>query len=103
MTHWYVSNNISYTETTSFSTFFNKEITMKHYEPYAGGRIDCYCDDPSHPDYDPYGINLGIPIMHAKSWSEFSDFLRGFSSDELLDFDKLYTIYGKPLDIFKDQ
>ena len=103
MLHWYVSNNIPYTETTSYSTFFNKEVTYKNYEQYAGGRIDVYCSDISHPDYDPYGTNLHIPIMRAESWNRFSDWLHTFSSDELLQFEQLHKLSDLQLDIYKDQ
>ena len=94
--HWYESNHIPYVDRTSFSTLFNREITFRDYEQYCGGRIDVYGPDLHYPD------SVYIPIMRCSSWNAFSDWLDTFSSDTILDFDQLYVLYGKPLDIFQE-
>lgn len=80
---WYEQNNIPYTEETKFSELFGKEITMKHYKQYAGGRIDCRCDNLEDPNYDRYGVELDLPIMEAESFNALSDWLFQYESEEL--------------------
>lgn len=104
--HWYENNNIPYTEITKFSKLFNKEVTYKNYEQYAGGRIDAYCSDITDKDYDPYGVNLNLPIMKAESYGRFSEWLMKFKSERLYSFEELRASFEKTnnkLEIFEEK
>lgn len=107
MLHWYETNNIPYVEREEFSTLFNKPIMYKSYEQYAGGRIDCYCTDSEDLDYDPYGVELELPIMKADSFNRFSEWLHKFKSKKLHTFAELKQMYedtsGNILDVARAQ
>lgn len=104
---WYEENNIPFVEVKRFSTLFDKEIVSKNYEPWFGGRIDCYCDNPEDPDYDHYHPELGLPIMDAESYHRFSTFLDKFKSCKLMTFRELKEqfeeVNGFNLNIHKSQ
>ena len=107
MMHWYERSKIPYTMKTSYSKLFEKEITVKVYQDdYAGGRIDCYCSNPDDPDFNPYGEELGLPIMKLKSYGLFSEFLDGFHSSSLMSFEELKELYEEryeKLEIWEDE
>jgi len=93
MMHWYETNNIPFVEIETYSSFFKKEIKYKHYEQYAGGRIDCHCSNIEDPDYDHYGQELGLPIMEAESYANFSQFLDTIRTSTLLTTRELVELY----------
>lgn len=103
---WYENNNISYEEKTFFSKLLDKEITVKRYNPeYAGGRIDCRCDNPEDEHYDHYGAELHLPIMKVESFNLLSDWLMNYTS-ERLDINVLKTFEketGHKLALFKGE
>lgn len=114
MLHWYESNNIPYTLSEGYYSEFLKEENgeprwiepYKTYEQYAGGRIDCYCNDPEDPDFDHYGRETGLPIMEAKIYQEFSDWLDDVVTERFQEFDDLKEMYenetGKKLILFRE-
>ena len=87
---WYEKNAIPYMEVTTYSELFKKEITVKVYEQYAGGRIDCRCDDESDPDYSRYGDELGVPILPASEWNALSNWCDKLTTDTLLTEEELF-------------
>lgn len=94
MNHWYEENKIQYKIIKRKSTLFGKEIEFKKYNPiYYGGRIDCRCSNPKDKDYDIYGVELGLEIMEAESYSKFSDWLSNFKSKKLKTEKELYSLY----------
>jgi len=80
---WYEENNIPFTSEKKYSEFLNQEIELKNYEQYAGGRIDCYCNNPEDPDYDPYNYELGLPIMKSSSYGKLSKWLDTYKTKRL--------------------
>ena len=90
---WYEENNIPYMEVTTYSKIFDEETTVKVYEQYAGGRIDCRCDDESDPDYSHYGDELGVPILPASEWNKLSDWCDNLVTDSLLTWEELAKRY----------
>ena len=66
----------------------NKAWCDKNGSDWAGGRIDIRGDSLENP----YGEEVGLPIMKSEDWLRFSDWLEGFytvkeiySLDEILD------------------
>ena len=106
MPHWYEINEIPYREMTWYSELFEKEITTKQYTPeYAGGRVDAY-GDYDDEDYEPYGVNLYVPIMTVESWNRYSDWLETVQTDKLFSGEELVERYQREigtLDIWKDK
>lgn len=88
---WYEENNIPFTEVTTYSKLFGEETTVKVYEQWAGGRIDCRCDDMSDPDYSHYGSELGVPIIPAEQWNRLSEWCDKLRTPRLLSEKELYT------------
>jgi hypothetical protein len=60
-------------------------------QQYAGGRIDVY--GVNENDYYAGKTAIGLPIMKAQCFNALSDFLRGFTSSELLRYDDLIALY----------
>lgn len=79
-TQWYVRMGIPYTEVTEANRFAEGgTLTRKVFNKmYMGGRIDVRGTD------DPYGLEIGVPIMEAESWNELQQFLWTFTSKEVL-------------------
>ena len=90
---WYEENNIPYTEVTRYSKTFDEETTVKVYEQYAGGRIDCRCDDINDPDYGRYGAELGVPVLPASEWNALSNWCDKLTTDTLLTEEELFKRY----------
>jgi hypothetical protein len=91
---WYEENKIPFIVEKTFSSLFNKEIEFKKYDKqYAGGRIDCYCNDINDPDYDPYNRELFLPIMESKSFNIFSDWLENIKTEKLLTEKELFSLF----------
>jgi len=91
---WYAQNSIPYTTELINSKYTNfKAVEVKNYEKWYGGRIDCYCSDPTDPDYDHYPPELGLPIMSADSYSRFSQWLDDVSTESLVTFEDLRSMF----------
>ena len=94
---WYEDRGLTKTVTRILekdSTLTNKkkgdvveyqEIT----EQWAGGRIDIYGTG------DPYGDELGLPIMHGEDYNRFSDWLDTFETDDVWTLDQLVEMYER--------
>lgn len=97
---WYEENNIPFIIEKKFSKIFEKEIEFKTYlKQYAGGRIDCYCNNIKDPDYDPYNRELFLPIMESESFNIFSDWLDKLKTKNLLFEKELFTLFFKETNI----
>ena len=55
---------------------------------YSAGRIDIR----GVPD-EPWGLEYSLPPMHGEDWNDFGDWLEGFQTHELWEFDKLIACY----------
>lgn len=86
MSHWFIANNIPYTETKVYSKLFDKEIVYKTYEQWYGGRIDIY-GGPGYPD------ETGLPIMSGESYARFSRWLQTYSSEDMKSFEELRELF----------
>ena len=71
----------------------NKEFIATHGENWAGGRIDCRCDDIKDPDYDRYGQEIGIPTMNLTHYNILSKWLENLRTDRLLTEEELYALF----------
>ena len=58
-------------------------------DDWAGGRIDVYGTD------NPYGEEIGVPIMKVYDWFRFSMWLWKFQTDTVWTLDELVTEYEK--------
>ena len=93
-TRWYEDNNIPYVEGKTFvSKYTGKSITPKDYEQYAGGRIDIYGLDES----EHWGgkSEYSLPVMPAKDWNAFSEWLDKLESSVLLTYKELISDFEK--------
>ena len=73
---------------TRWSSILQKEITIEDVTEYwAGGRIDVYGTD------DPYGQEIGLPIMHMSDWSRFSAWLDNYKTESVETLDKILKSY----------
>lgn len=66
---------------------------------WAGGRIDISGTD------DPYGLEYGLPIMHMSDWNRLSEWLRTYTTEEVVSFETIineYEKYNTPIQWFKD-
>ena len=73
---------------------------------FAGGRIDCECDDENDVYYNRYGVELILPIMDLDSFNNFSIFLENYTSDELKSFEELRAEFeknGNKIRLFREQ
>jgi hypothetical protein len=78
-TGWYEKYDIPYTIEMYENKFIEptgEMVERKHYEQYAGGRIDIYCDEPWQ--------ELGCPIMRVADWNKLHDFCDEFESEKQL-------------------
>lgn len=76
---WYENNKIPYQQITRINPITGTKTTTKKFmKNYAGGRIDVRGTE------DPYGLEIGVPIMEAESWNELQQFLWTFTSKEVL-------------------
>ena len=57
---------------------------------YSAGRIDIR--DDSKEGYDGWH-EYSLPPMHAEDWNGFGDWLEGFQTRELWEFEKLIACY----------
>lgn len=69
-------------------TVTQEEIT----EYWYGGRIDVYGTD------DPYGVELGLPIMDGPSYKGFSEWLEKFETETVWSLEQLVEEYEKSHD-----
>jgi hypothetical protein len=58
-------------------------------ENWAGGRIDI------RGTGDPYGDELGLPIMHGEDYNRFSDWLDTFETDFIWTLDQIVELYER--------
>lgn len=86
---WYEDNNIPYIVVKY--TWDREELDRKVYEQWAGGRIDCYCDDPEDVDYSRYGMELSAHVVPAEQWNRLSDWCDQLRTPRLLSEEELYT------------
>ena len=74
MNHWYEKHNIPFT--WKHFTFDGKSNKIKEYEPYYGGRIDIFGDEPWQ--------ELSCPILAGEDWDNLSKFCDEFESETQL-------------------
>ena len=55
---------------------------------YSAGRIDIYGVPGEH-----YPLEYGLAPMHGEDWNALSDWLEGFETQELWEFEKLIACY----------
>lgn len=77
---WFEQNNIPFKMIDVVSEKFGK-VSHKSYEPWFGGRIDCYCSNVEDPDYDHFNQELSLPIMKPSSLVALDAWLETYSSD----------------------
>lgn len=58
-------------------------------EHWSGGRIDVYGTG------EPYGDELGLPIMHGEDYARFSVWLRKFKTETMWTLNQLVEEYEK--------
>lgn len=58
-------------------------------ERWSGGRIDVYGTG------EPYGDELGLPIMHGEDYARFSVWLRKFKTETMWTLNQLVEEYEK--------
>lgn len=58
-------------------------------EQWAGGRIDV------RGTGNPYGEELGLPIMHGEDFNRFSDWLDTFETDFIWSLDQIVELYER--------
>ena len=86
---WYEENGFLGEPYTKFSTILGKEVTLRDtITHWAGGRIDIR----GVPD-EPWGLEYGLPIMRAEDWDSLTKWLRRFSSEGLIERDKLLSMF----------
>ena len=51
---------------------------------WAGGRVDCHCDDSEDENYDPYGNEFFMPVMHEDDWIAMGDWAMRLRTKKLL-------------------
>jgi hypothetical protein len=96
---WYKNNNIPYTiemyECTLDGPDKGKMKEWTHYDQYAGGRLDVYCETCR-------GVEIGCPIMKATDWNKLHDFCDDFESEGLLTEKQFFGIFetylGRPIE-----
>jgi hypothetical protein len=88
---WFEKNNIPFELIQMESTIIKpgEQFFYKKYEPWFGGRIDCYGGDWHYPE------ELGLPIMDGESYGRFSDWLDNFKSEELVTEEYLFETFEK--------
>ena len=86
------------TYSTNWMGPINTNWLEKNGNQWSGGRIDV----DGVPD-EPWGFEIGLPVMKTKDWNEFSDWLIDFTSEELLTLDELLVEYGKPISWFGEE
>lgn len=95
-TWWFEENNIPYQEVVVNNRFTGHQDEIRRiYDEYYGGRIDTYCDDPKDPDYCKYSPEVDLPIMPGEHFQRFDQWLNGFSSKRLMQFEELKAEYEK--------
>ena len=86
----------------SYSTNWMGPINMQWYEErgllkegsvepttyYSAGRIDIYGVPGEH-----YPLEYSLAPMLGEDWNDFSDWLQGFETQELWEFEKLIAFY----------
>ena len=95
---WY-EENVPYVTSSRFNSILNKEIEVKDFtESWSGGRIDI-----SGVPNEPYGLEYGLSTMRSENWNEFSEWLKGVQSEELLTLNQLLKLYNKPIHWFNKE
>jgi hypothetical protein len=67
----------------------NTEWIKKNGDDWSGGRIDVWGTD------EPYGVEIGIPIMKSEDWHRFGNWLWNFETDTVWTLDELVKEYEK--------
>ena len=67
----------------------NKQWIEDNGDDWAGGRIDVYGTD------NPYGEEIGVPIMKGYDWFRFSMWLWKFETDTVWTLKELTEEYEK--------
>ena len=76
---WYEDNKIPYQSITRINPNTGNKTTIKKFmKQYAGGRLD------DNGTGEPFGVELGVPIMESESWNILQEFLWTFTSEEVL-------------------
>lgn len=85
-TKWYEDNKIPYQSITRINPITGNKTTIKKFmKQYAGGRLDVGGTG------EPFGTELGVPIMEMESWNILQEFLWTFSSKEVLTLEQIIT------------
>lgn len=66
----------------------NPNWLKTHGKGWAAGRIDIRVNED-----DPYGSEIGLPIMSVEDWNRFSVWLRGFTTEEVYTLKQLVSEY----------
>ncbi len=86
----------------SYSTNWMRPVSLIWYEErgiphknaapqqrWCGGRIDVRGTD------NPYGDEIGLPIMHEEDWGIFSRWLHSFKTSKMWPLHELVAVYEK--------
>ena len=80
-----LTEDCKFTSNKKGDTITRTEIT----EYWSGGRIDVYGTG------EPYGDELGLPIMHGEDYARFSVWLRKFKTETMWTLNQLVEEYEK--------
>ena len=67
----------------------NGDWIKKNGDHWAGGRIDVRGTD------DPYGDEIGLPIMNSEDWYNFSEWLKTFETEEIWTLEEIVKMYER--------
>ena len=89
-TNWYKDRGFIKDGEPFHSDMFNKMIYPTDItEHYSIGRIDVRGTD------NPYGDELGLPMMRSEDWNRFGDWLSGFRTETMWKLNQLVEEYEK--------
>ena len=86
--NWYKERNLTTIKTVMFKGQLvqTTDITQR----WSGGRIDVRGEG-----LDPYGDEIGLPVMRDDCWRLFSDWLDTFETDDAWTLDQLVEMYER--------
>ena len=88
--NWFRQRGLTKKQEPRWSELLDRMITPEDItEQWMGGRIDVRGTD------NPYGDELGLPIMNGKSYGAFDVWLRSFKTEEMWSLDQLVEEYEK--------
>jgi hypothetical protein len=85
---WYDDNNIPYVEEVKWSSWLNREYTVKNYTTqYCCGRIDVDGGDLI------WSHEISVPVMTSESWKKLGDWLDTLELDYIPMGDGIFSLF----------